>query len=158
MRGYPLCYIARMTSVRSAVIALLIGVTASLGITNCQTAESTDPAADTAQTQPAVPEPPVSERVRTLISGIESEDYSVQEIGRDGKAIRVDITLKSETIPQGDAKRITLNALYEIQALLGKEQHLAVWSYAGQPLTIRGMAFYSSLTDTYHFKGPEELN
>ncbi len=147
-----------MMSTRSAVIALLIGVTANLGTLSCQTVKPTEQAAAEAQTQPRVPEPPVSDRVRTLISGIESEDYSVHEIGRDDKALRVDITLKSETISEGDTKRVTLNALYDIQARVGKEQHLAVWSYSGQPLTIRGMAFYSSLTHTYHFKGPEELN
>jgi hypothetical protein len=147
-----------MTSMGRLVLALLIGVTASLCTTACKTTNPTEETADETQTELAVPEPPVSERIRRLISGIESEDYSVREIGRDDKAIRVDITLKSESLSQGDVKRVTLNALYDIQAQLGKEQHLAVWSYSGQPLTISGMAFYSSLTDTYHFKGPEELN
>jgi hypothetical protein len=120
-----------------------------------------EPAEETAretQTQPASSEPQVSERLRALISGIESEDYSVHEISREDKAIRVDITLNSGDIPEGEVKRITLNALYDVQAHLGKEQHLAIWSYSGQPLTIRGMAFYSSLTKTYVFKKPEELN
>ena len=154
----PLCYIARMMSLRRVALALLIGVTTSLCTIACQSTHSTEKAADEAQTQLAVPVPPVSDRVRTLILGIESEDYSVHEIGRDDKAIRVDITLKSESLSPGDTKRVTLNALYDIQARLGEEQHLAVWSYSGRPLTISGMAFYSSLTDTYHFKGPEELN
>ena len=147
-----------MMTTRTAALALLIGYTASLGNSSCHSAEPTEEITTGIQTQPAPPEPQVSERVHTLISGIKSDDYSIQEIGREDKAIRVDITLSSDNLPEGEAKRITLNALYDVQARLGKEQHLAIWSYSGQPLTIRGMAFYSSLTETYVFKKPEELN
>lgn len=140
------------------MLVLLAGLIVSLDQTGCQTAEPTEETAWETHSQPEPLEPQVSERLRTLISGIESEDYSVHEIRREDKAIRVDITLNSDGIPPGEVKRITLNALYDVQALLGKEQHLAIWSHSGEPLTIRGMAFYSSLTETYVFKKPEELN
>ena len=139
-------------------MALLIGFAASLGNSSCNSGGPTEEATAGIQTQPAPLELQVSERVRTLISGIESEDYSIQEIGRDDKAIRVDIALSSDDLLEGEIKRVTLNALYDVQARLGKERHLAIWSYSGQPLTIRGMAFYSSLTEAYVFKKPEELN
>lgn len=135
---------------------LLIGVTTFVGHGACSTdGERTSAPDQTRQSRPALSVP---DRQKTLIMGIESEDYSVVEIGRDDKALRVNVSLGSETLTGGDVKRITLNALYDIQARVGKEEHLAVWSYSGRPLTIRGMAFYSSLTDTYHFKGPEELD
>jgi hypothetical protein len=54
-------------------------------------------------------------------------------------------------------KRRTLNALMEIQTLIGTTDRLAVWAYEDDQRTVQGMAFYSPLSERYHFKTAGEL-
>ena len=53
---------------------------------------------------------------------------------------------------QTELKRVTLNALFEIQTSAGKTTRLSVWSWDPTSKNFSGYAFYSHVANSYHFK------
>lgn len=108
----------------------------------------------------SVQEQPVEEVSGDLaakIRGAETADFTILEIKKEGPATRIDLLLIEPVGGETEAKRRTINALYAIQSAIGTDQWIAVWSYAGEPRDLQGMAFYSSVSEKLVFKAPGEL-
>lgn len=90
------------------------------------------------------------------IEGMQPEDYEVIQVQDEGGVIRVDVSLHSSSTG-GELKRMVLNMLHEIQAVIGSDDRLAVWAHDSHD-ELQAMAFYSPLTETYHYKTADELN
>lgn len=100
---------------------------------------------------------PQFELRKDQIERIETKDYEIVEVQDEGGVIRVDVSLPSP-VSGGELERTTYNILHEIQAEIGMDDRLAVWTHHGEDRQLMGMAFYSPLTETYHFKTADELN
>jgi hypothetical protein len=101
---------------------------------------------------------PESNRYGSLMKSIQSSKFDVFRIEDEDGAIRISLTLLSSEASKVDTRRETINALLEIKAMLDNNQRLAVWSYAADQKTVLGMAYYSPLTEEYHYKSAGELN
>ena len=101
---------------------------------------------------------PGSNRYASLTESIQSPNFDVFRIEDEDGAIRISLTLVSSELTDADTRRETINALLEIRTILDNNQRLAVWSYAADQKTILGMAYYSPLTEDYHYKPAGELN
>lgn len=99
----------------------------------------------------------VSEDIAAKIRGAETGDFTILAIKNEGTATRIDVQLVEPVENEAEAKRRTINALYAIQSAVGTDQWIAVWSYAGNPRNLQGMAFYSSVSEKLVFKAPGEL-
>lgn len=88
---------------------------------------------------------------------MQPKDYEIIEVHDEGGVIRVGVALHSSPAG-GELKRTTLNILHEIQAVIGTDDRLAVWTHNPHDHQVQGMAFYSPLTETYHYKPADELN
>lgn len=100
---------------------------------------------------------PQFELKKNQIEGIEATDYEILEVKDEGGVIRIDVSL-NEATSEGETKRRTLNILHQVQAMVGTDDRLAVWAFLPEKQESVGMAFYSPLTETYHFKSADELN
>lgn len=152
-------YISRMRFVRIPVLLVLFS---SLG---CGTSE---PESFLDTTIPRL------EEYRQQLTGVQREDYRVLRVANDGGVLKVDILFQGPYFDQADYRRRTINALKDLQSLVGTEQTLAAWAYipaaadpaaaeerrlqiAGEPVLPVGMAFYSARTEQTHFKSAQEL-
>ena len=92
------------------------------------------------------------------MESIQSPDFDVFRIEDEDGAIRVSLTLVASEVSDVDTRRETINALLKIKTMLDNNQRLAIWSYAADEKTVLGMAYYSPLTEDYHYKSAGELN
>jgi hypothetical protein len=96
-------------------------------------------------------------RKQELILEFRSSEFEVLRVVEEDGAVRVDLTLTPPPLNGPETRRRALNALTEIQALIGYDDRLAVWVYQPVPKALQGMAFYSPLSEQYHFKTAGEL-
>ena len=106
--------------------------------------------------------PPITENAefevkRSAIAEIESPDFRVLQVRDEDGAIRVEVTLTPPAATESETHRRTLNTLMEIQTVAGNSDRLAVWTYQDNQQEVQGMAFYSPLSEQYHFKSAGEL-
>jgi hypothetical protein len=98
-----------------------------------------------------------SEQFVDRITRNPSTDFEVMEVLNEMESVRVNIRLTPASSAQAELKRRTLNALYSIQSVIGKDHRLSVWTYSNEASTTQGMAFYSPLTESYVFKSSTDL-
>jgi len=110
-----------------------------------------------ATAQPPGPSDGAFESKQKLILEFRSKEFEVLQVVDEDGAVRVDLTLTPPPLNGSDTRRRTLNALAKIQTLIGHDDRLAVWAYQSAPKTLQGMAFYSPLSEQYHFKTAGEL-
>ena len=101
--------------------------------------------------------PALTELLDQRIRALSDDGFEVSHISSEGRALRIDIALKEIPESEAETRQRTLDALHVFQRVVGDSQHLAVWAYAGNPLTVQGMAFYSSISEQYVFKAAGEL-
>jgi hypothetical protein len=97
------------------------------------------------------------ENKKKAVLELRSSEFEILQIREEGEAIRIDLALSPPALTESETRRRTLNALMEIQALIGGTDRLAVWSYKPNRQTIQGMAFYSPISEQYHFRTAGEL-
>ncbi|MBI4446728.1 MAG: hypothetical protein HY645_12560 [Acidobacteria bacterium] len=88
------------------------------------------------------------------------EDYQVHSVQADGSVLRVNIVLSEEPASSEALRMRTLDALYDVQDVVGKDRHSSVWTGSALPdgkLRFLGMAFYSSISENYVFKSAAEI-
>ena len=89
------------------------------------------------------------------------KDYQLHSVQESGGVLRVNIFLVPPPSTEEELRMRTLNTLYDVQALVGKEKTVGVWvgeSPGQDPLTLLGVAFYSSITETPTFKSAKEIS
>ena len=110
--------------------------------------------------------PPVSgglkgaDRYTARIRNWESADYRVLAVAKEDLGLRVSLTAGEMPVGSAQVRVKTMNALYEMQALVGKEISISVWLYGSdvvQRPDLLGMAFYRVLTEKTIFRKPEEI-
>jgi TFIIF-interacting CTD phosphatase-like protein len=92
------------------------------------------------------------------IGDFSSPRFTVQEIIDEDQAVRVNIVFLQGPKDLLELKRLTLNALFEVQSVVGKTSRLSVWSWDAKMKKFSGYAFYSPVDNSYHFKVPGEDN
>ena len=110
----------------------------------------------------ADPHPPLTKNAefevkKLSVAKIQSPDFRVLQVREESGAIRVEVMLTPSTTSESETRRRTLNALMEIQTTIGNTDRLAVWAYQEDQQKVQGMAFYSPLSEQYHFKTAGEL-
>ena len=94
---------------------------------------------------------------KTAVFELQSPSFRVLQAKEESGAIRVEVVLTPPTTNESETRRRVLNALMEIQTKIGKLDRLAVWAYGKDQQEIQGMAFYSPISEQYHFKTAGEL-
>lgn len=87
-------------------------------------------------------------------------DYRLHSAQTARGAVRVNIVLVPAPADEEEVRLRTLNALYDIQAILGKDQTISVWASAPKDqdvLTLLGVAVFSSMTDRQSFQSSREI-
>jgi len=90
------------------------------------------------------------------IRAFTSPRFVVESVIPEEGAVRVNIRWNRPPDSESELKRAALNALLEIQTAAGKQVRLSVWCRDSDAEDISGYAFYSPLSDTYHFRLPGE--
>lgn len=129
----------RFTELRRPFIPILLLLCCACGTTDsAATAESAD----------AVE--------RGLLEG-RWERFRMLEVSREELAVRCDVAVLAAPPAESELRRLAYNIAGEIQALLGRERHLAVWMFDPGGETLLGVAFYSPLTESFQFRTTQEL-
>jgi hypothetical protein len=98
------------------------------------------------------------QRYSSFANLIQSPNFEVFEIADEDGAVRISLTLVPSPSSAADIRRETINALLEIKSRLDDKKRLSVWSYETDHQTVQGMAYYSPVTEQYHYKSAGELN
>ena len=89
------------------------------------------------------------------------EDYSLHSVQNDGTVLHINIVLASAPSDEEETQMRTLNALYDMQAVLGRDRSVSVWagtSTGQDKLTLQGVAIFSSITESHRFKSGREIS
>jgi hypothetical protein len=92
-----------------------------------------------------------------LLLDVQWERFRMLDVSREELAVRCDVAVLEAPSTESELRRLAYNIAGEIQALLGRERHLAVWIFGPDGETLLGVAFYSPLTESFQFRTTQEL-
>ena len=96
-------------------------------------------------------------KLEEKLADLERNHYRVWGVEDDHGVLKVNVVLKPPTQDPAEVKRLTLNTLYDLQTIVGRDLNLSAWSYTEPQGELLGMSFYSSLTEQSHFKSASEI-
>lgn len=101
--------------------------------------------------------PVLTDQKRAQIETLEEKGFQLMDILSEDLAIRINVRLDAPLASETETRRRLHNILYQVQSLVGHDDHVAVWGYGSDSSSLQGMVFYSPISESYHFKSPGEL-
>ena len=100
------------------------------------------------------------ENYQREITRLSNDRYQVLGVSDQGGSLRVNVWFRNPLSGRSEVRIQTLNTLYDVQSIVGRELSVSVWIYrapAAERAALQGLAFFRALTGQTVFKHADEL-
>ena len=100
------------------------------------------------------------EHYQKEITRLSNNRYQVLGVSDEEGSLRVNVWFQNPPSGRSEVRIQTLNTLYDVQSIVGRELSVSVWIYrapAAERAALQGLAFFRALTGQTVFKHADEL-